>query len=145
MLKVNIRKSGEALKTLNKIKDGRPSKACVKFINVHLIQINKIIESNVFNKNDLYVSNETLWEIMQPVGNKWHHHSHGLTSEDVLEAIQNIKNSNKIVFSYMNRLLIISTTTIKGEIGVVIEPNVNIELYGLKNINKMITMYQIKK
>lgn len=42
----------------------------IEFFNVHLKELNDVCGKKIFNKNNLYARSSTLWELMQPEGNK---------------------------------------------------------------------------
>ena len=86
---INI-KTNKAIKEIREFGNKLFVPIDIKFINVHLKKINKIINSELFSKNDLYINSVTLWELMQPLGNVGSHNYHELTPEDIYYALNNL-------------------------------------------------------
>ena len=115
----------------------------VRFDNVHLRDINKLINFNLFSKNDLFVDAGTLFDLMQPIGGKRKHNYHGLTPVDILESLKNIDNPYCVLENEENRVAIISSiiSHFGDPLMVVIELNAGLMGDTFANINKMVTMF----
>ena len=115
----------------------------VRFDNVHLRDINKLLNFNLFSKNDLFVESQTLYELMQPIGGRGKHHYHGLTPEDVLESLRNVDNPYCVLENENNRVAIISSIISHfGEpLMIIIELNDGLKDDTSAKINKMVTMF----
>ena len=115
----------------------------VRFINIHLKDLNALVHKELFSKNDLFVEAGTLWDIMQPLGKVRAHHFHALTSTDIFATLQNITQPYCILENADGRIEILSS--IKSHFGVplivVIELNSGIITNDSANINKMVTMF----
>ena len=68
----------------------------IRFENTHLKNLNRLIGKEMFSKNDLYVTGKTLFDLMQIEKGKDQHNYHGLTSDDILETLKNIKTPYSI-------------------------------------------------
>ena len=142
---INIGKERDAIEKLESIKNGVPSNADIKVINVHLTDLNKVIGFYTFKQADIFVREKTLWEIMQPIGTRGEHHYHGLAPEMVYNAFKHLRHSHIIKKTYNDRFLIITPAmTLTGEyIGVVIE--IEISIIDKKKRNKLVSMYPKNK
>ena len=80
---INIKSEG-ALNDIEEFKNKRYVMCDIRFENTNLRDVNKLIGSNLFSKNDLFVNSVALWEFMQPKGEKGSHNYHGLTPQDIL-------------------------------------------------------------
>ena len=143
---INIGKKDSAIELLKQVKENDYVSFDVKLLNLHLKRLNMILGKNVIKNNSAYVNLQTLWEIMQDIGTKGQHHFHGLTPENVYEALRTLKDSKDVRISYDSRYVIISLAKFGNNtpIAVIIEPNGYI-----KKINntavKIVTIYPYKK
>lgn len=119
----------------------------IKILNSHIRDLNAILNKNVFKKNTLFIHSQTLWEIMQPVGGKGQHNYHGLSPNNVYDALTTIRFSNDVTLSYGDRYLIITLATVFDDINIaiVITPKGTQRVNPKKSINKVITIYPYKK
>ena len=139
---INIGNPEKALENLIEIKNKNYGNVDIKIGNLHLKRINELVRKNVFKKNDAFINAETLWEVMQPVGEKNHHHFHNLTTENVLETLKTLSNPYCVLQTESNRLSILSTYEKNGKrLVTIIE--IDTVLLGLSaaKINKIITIY----
>ena len=143
MIKVINVKSVDALKQISEYKNNKYVMHDVRFKNVHLREINKLIGSNLFSKNDLFINSEGLWELMQPKGEKGGHNHHDLSQQDILDALNNIISPYCIFTTKQNRLsIILSCLCHEGEpIMAIVEIGAGLIDNEDANINKLITMY----
>ena len=124
---------------------GKEYQVDVRFDNVHLKQINHLIRFDLFSKNDLYVGSDSLWSMMQPTGGKKKHNYHGLTPEDILEALKNIKTPYSIFESDDGRISIVSSimSHFGHPLAVIIELNATLKGNSEASINKLVTMFAV--
>ena len=140
---INIKKCDEAIETLKQFKEKRYEAINVRLSNTNLKKINPLVKSNLFYKNDLFVSSDTLWEIMQPVGGYGSHHHHGLTPKEIVDVLNSLTTPYCIYKTENNRYAIVSL--IIGESGeplmIIIEVGASLVEDPNANINKFVTMY----
>ena len=141
---INIKNRNDAEQELIRLQKKKYPALDIRFENTHLLDLNTLIQKSIFVKNDLFANAEMLWEIMQPVGTKGSHNSHGLTPKEILEVLNSLIDPYYIYKSETpNRYVIVSL--IIRESGdpliIVIEVGSGIIDKIDANINKMITMY----
>ena len=143
---INLGNKRDALSALNSIAD-KKQKIEVKIINTHIFEINKVLGRKVFKKDALFISAESLWEIMQPIGGKGRHHYHGLSPENVFETLSTIRFSKDVTVSYDDRYLILTLATIFDEINIAVVVTPKGHSINIKNkeINRIITIYPYGK
>lgn len=143
MLKIINVKSENALITLTQFKDKKYVICDVRFENVHLREVNKLVDFSLFDKNDLFANSDTLWSLMQDDVKSDSHNHHGLTPEDILDALNNIIKPYCVFKSKQERIsIVLSCLSHFGEpLMVIIE--LDADLIEKKNakINKLVTMY----
>ena len=140
---INIQNKKEAVESLNDYKNKKYVLADVRFTNVHLREVNKLLEYDIFSKNDLYINTISLWELMQPIGDKGGHNYHDLSPEDIVDALSSITEPYCILKTEISQYAILSTTIshfgeplmIIIEVGAGLDKNIN------ANINKLVTMF----
>ena len=144
---INLGKEKSAIKNIEQIKNNKKRFQVIRIINSHITRLNKVIGKKVFKKDALYISAETLWEIMQPLGGKGKHNYHNLSPVDIYNALRTLKDSKDISISYDNRYVIVTLATIFDEanIVVVVSPNDFLNAHPNVEITKVITIYPIKK
>ena len=143
MIKIINIKSDDALEQLTQFKNKKYVMCDIRFENVHLIRVNPLIGSTLFHKNDLFVNSDTLWTMMQNDKESDSHNHHGLTPEDILDALNNIQDPYCVFISKYERIaIIVSCLSHYGEPLMAII-DVGTDLIKEKNskINKLITMY----
>ena len=138
---INIKNKRVAIEQLSKFKSKKYTSFDIKFENVHLRRVNKLIRKDIFFKNDLYVNSITLWEIMQPLGKRGGHNYHGLNHEDIIDALNGIIDPYCIFRAKLKRYAIIP---IVNSLMVVIEIGAKLRGFVGANINKLVTVYQKK-
>ena len=145
---INIKNKKEALKALAHFQMKEQSGVEIKLTNVHLCKINDLVGDNIFSKNDLYVMGETLYEIMQPVGEgHGRHHYHGLSPNLVLEALNNAKTPYGIYGAGGQRFVIvtISVNESNENIVLIVELRASLKSNRDANINKLVSIYPRRK
>ena len=145
---INIGNKLASLKYLKEIKEHQYAPFDLRIVNSHITDINKLIGRRLIKKDALYINSETLWEIMQPQGHKGRHHNqHGLTENDVHNALANISEPYCIYMSRYDRCAIVSIALSHFSEKTITIIEINADLTGFKNagIYKIITMYPKSK
>lgn len=75
-----------------------------------MLEINKLIDKQLFYKNDLFINSETLWELTQPIGESGKHNYHELTPEDIVDSLNSITNPYALFETKHSRYAIVTTT-----------------------------------
>ena len=140
---INIANREKAIENLKDYKEKKYVLTDVKFLNVHLREINKLLEFDIFVKNDLFINTISLWELMQPLGDKGGHNYHDLSPEDIVDALSSITEPYCILKTEISQYAILSTTIshfgeplmVIIEVGAGLDKNIN------ANINKLVTMF----
>ena len=141
---LNLGNEVDTVDSLNKIKSKKLNNYDIRISNSHITDLNNVIGRKVFKNDLVYISFETLWEIMQPVGSKGkHHHPHGLSPNDIYNALSTIKNSEDITISYDNRYIIVTLATISDDANlvVIVSPDCSLLSNAKSKITKIITIY----
>ncbi|MCQ2795259.1 MAG: hypothetical protein MJ214_03540 [Bacilli bacterium] len=140
---INIKNKNEALEILERFKQREQSGVEIKLINVHLCDINDLVGEKIFSKNDLYVTGETLYDVMQPLGGKGHHHFHGITIYEFLDALNFANKPIGIYTTYRSRYVIatLAVNSTNENIVLVIEKGAGLKNNRDANINKLISIY----
>ena len=143
MIKIINIKSDDALEQLNQFKNKKYVMCDIRFENVHLIKINELIRYTIFYKNDLFANSDTLWSLMQEDDKKDSHNHHGLTPEDILDALNNIQDPYCIFKTKYERIaIVLSCLSHYGEpLMAIIEVGTGLIEDDDANINKLVTMY----
>ena len=139
---INI-KDKRAIEQLKMFKKKKYKDTDVQFINVHLRLMNEILRTNIFDKNDLYINATSLWELMQEVGSAGTHNYHGLTENDIIDALNTINKPYAVFETMYNRYVIVSTelSHFNEQLFVVIELHCSLTNRHDANINKIVTIY----
>ena len=143
---INI-KSKKAINEIQRYKDKKYFQMDIKFENVHLREINKLLPFVLFEKNDLYINSVTLWELMQETGNAGTHNYHGLTPSDIFCVLNSI-DEPYCIFEVKNERYAIVPTYISSfyePLMVVIEKEAELINRKNANVNKIVTIYPKSK
>ena len=134
---INVKKREEAIKNVGVFRKKKYENKDIRFTNVNLLEINKLIDKQLFYKNDLFINSETLWELTQPIGESGKHNYHELTPEDIVDALNSITNPYALFETKLCRYAIITTTLSHfGEpLMAIIEVGASIILNSQANIN----------
>ena len=140
---INIQNRKEAINSLQHFKNKQFVLADVKFENVHLLELNHKVYQNIFSKNDLFINTISLWELMQPMGERGGHNYHDLSPEDIVDALSSITEPYCILKTEISQYAIMSTSISHfGEpLFIVIEINAGLVGNTNANINKLVTMF----
>lgn len=143
MLKVINIKGSDALKKITEYKYKLFAMHDVRLENVHMKRINALINYNLFSKNDLFINSTSLWELMQPQGNRGSHNYHNLSPEEVLDALNNIVSPYCIFKTKQDRLsIVLSCVCHKGNpLMAVVEVGVGLIDNEDAKINKLVSLY----
>ncbi len=140
---INVGNHDKAILEIKRIKNKNYGNVDIRVNNVHLRKLNKLTNIEIFVKNDLYVSAETLWTIMQSEDIDSKHHGHNLTAEDVVSGLRSICEPNLIVKAENNRYLIVTLfiSSVGAPLMMVMEVNAGLVGNQTANINKIVTIY----
>ena len=144
---INIGEQESALQTITDIKENDYVPFDVEIKNSHILVLNKVLGIKVFRNNKLFVGSKTLQEIMGPVGGRGKHHFHGLTPDEILNTLKQIRFSKDINVSYDGRYVIITLATNKEGVplAVIVEPNGSIHNNRKAIVTRIVTIYPQKK
>ena len=139
---INI-KSNKAIKEIREFRDKLFAPCDVKFTNVHMRELNTIIKTELFMKNDLYINSTTLWEIMHPEGGSGSHNYHELMPEDIFNALNNLCDPQCVIKVKNERYAVIPAyvSSFTEPLMVIIELNSGLILNKNANVNKIVTIY----
>ena len=139
---INI-KNKKAIKEIRQLGDKLLSNSDIKFENVHLKKINKLLPHELFSKNDLYINSVTIWELMQPLGKSGSHNYHGLLAEDIYFAINTMETPYCVFKIKYDRYAVVPVyiSSYKNPIMIVVEIGAGLVTNKNANINKIVTMY----
>lgn len=139
---INIGNKKQACEQLKQFKNKHYESVEIEFTNVHLLKLNELVGFKLFTKNSLYVHSSTLWDVMQPVGNVYKHHSHGLEPQLIIDVLSSLKESILIFESYFDRyaVLVFGNETYPI-IMLVIELNAGLTNNRNAKVNKLVTIY----
>ena len=143
MIKIINIKSDDALEQLTQFKNKKYVMCDVRLENVHLTRISELIGHPLFLKNDLFANSNTLWSLMQDDKENDSHNHHGLTPEDILDALNNIRDPYCVFISKYERIaIVLSCLSHYGEpLMAIIEVGADLIQEKNANINKLVTMY----
>ena len=143
---INIKNRREAAILLLQFKEKKYFHQTIRFSNVNLRKINSFLAFKVFVKNDLYADSETLYELMQPEGEKGVHNYHDLSPDLLLDALNSIVEPYCVFVEDDNRYAVITMVLVDGK-----EPLMAIIAVGSgtyedtgANVNKLVTMFPKK-
>ena len=140
---INLGNRVEALEFLEDFKNKKYVPFYVRITNSNIKELNKVIGRNVFKKDALYINSLSLWEIMQPVGGRGKHHYHGLTPEDVYNALSRLQYSKEVYTSCEDRYVVITDVVITRDVKlvVILTPNALLYKERIDNVVVIITIY----
>ena len=140
---INIKERENAIKDVDAFRKKKYEGKDVRFANVNMVDLNKILSKPIFSKNDLFISSETLWEIMQPLGNTGAHNYHELTPEDIVDSLNSITNPYALFETKHSRYAIITTiiSHYNEPLLFIIEIGSGLHVNIKANINKIVTIY----
>ena len=144
---LNLGNEKLVIDSLTNLKENKINSHDIRITNSHITDLNTILGKKIFKKDALYIDSETLWEIMQPIGNKGKHNFHGLTPKNVFDALVTMKCSKEIYVSYDNRYLIVTLATVFDDINlvVIVTPNGSLKNNSKTVVNRIITIYPKNK
>ena len=144
---INLANKESSIRQLTLFKKKKYESFFIELDNTHIKELNKIIGRNVFRKDAVYINSLTLWEIMQPVGEQGIHHYHGLTPEEVYNALSRIQYSKNVISSYDDRYIVITDVVVNSylKLIVIISSETDVVPENLKSIITIITIYPSDK
>jgi hypothetical protein len=140
---INVKENESAISQIDEFKKKKYIGKDIRFTNVDMIVLNETISKPIFYKNDLFISSETLWEIMQPLGEANKHNYHELTAKDIVEALNSINKPYALFETKNSRYAIVTTTMSHFNEPLLFIIEVGSGLYANfeANINKIVTIY----
>lgn len=139
---INVGNKKQTYEDLARFKNKHYESIEIEFTNIHLLEVNKSINSKLFTKNALYVHSSILWDIMQPIGSTFKHHSHGLDPKLIIDTLSLLSKTFFVYESYSNRYTFLVDSTSEYEsIAIVIELNAGLKNDRNANINKLVTIF----
>lgn len=143
---INIANKEKAVSLLEKYHCKNYESADIEILNVHLKEINMICNKKIFDKNSLFVRSSTLWELMQPEGTKGKHNFHGLSPDEIFNALRGTLNPYCVYNTKENRIAVATMFVNKRneKLLVVIELHAGLENDRFANINKLVSVYPKK-
>ena len=145
---INIGNKESAIKVIKQIKEKDYVPFDLKITNSHIMSLNEKIGFVVFRKDSLYINSHSLWELMQPLGDKGSHNHHELTEEDIYIALTSIKEPYAILDACDNKnsktrysIISIKLSHFKDPFMIVIEVGAELRNVINANINKVVTIY----
>ena len=146
---INV-KSKNALEELTQFKEKKYVMCDVRLENVDLRNVNPLIGTNLFAKNDLFINSDSLWSLMNEdedkSDNETHTH-HPLTPTDILDALNNMQNPYCVFKTKFDRISIIVSclSHYREPLMAIIEIGADLINKKNANINKLVTMYPYSK
>ena len=140
---INLGDKNESIKALKNLRERKGVSRYIRIINSNIKELNKIIGKNIFKKDAVFIRSTTLWEIMQPIGGKGEHHYHGLSPEDIYNALSRIQYSKQVTVSSDARYIAITDIEVsqKAFLVVVIKANSYLFKLDMKKVVVIITIY----
>ena len=144
---LNLGNEKLTINSLETLKTNKTIQHDIRITNSHITNLNSVLNKKVFKKDALYIDSETLWEIMQPIGNKGKHNFHNLAPINIYDALVTMKLSKEIEVSYDNRYLIVALATVFDDVNlvVIVTPIGNLRDNSKAIVNRIITIYPKKK
>lgn len=140
---LNLANKDVCIALLEEIRDNDYVPFYLRIANSHIKDLNKVIGRNVFRKDAFYINSISLCEIMQPVGGKGSHHYHGLTPDEVYNALSRIQYSKSVIPTDDDRFVVITDVEVKEGLYLLVIIARDQYLYkeGLDNVAVIITIY----
>ena len=140
---LNLANKDTCIALLEEIRDNDYVPFYLRITNSHIKDLNAVIGRNVFRKDAVYVNSQSLWEIMQPVGGEGGHHYHGLTPEQVYNALSRMRYSKEIRLSHDGRYIV--TTDISHSTNVflvvILDPDGYLKTEMIEKIIVVVSIY----
>ena len=145
---INLANKSLSISIITKIKNKDYVPFDLKITNSHIMSLNEKIGFVVFRKDSLYINSHSLWELMQPLGDKGSHNHHELTEEDIYIALTSIKEPYAILDACDNKnskakysIISIKLSHFENPFMIVIEVGAELRNVINANINKVVTIY----
>ena len=120
----------------------------IRFSNTKLKRLNNLIGKNIFYKNDLFVDATTLYDLMQPEGERGTRHNfHGLQPETIWIVLNQLNSPVCVLNEGINRYAIVLLAKDKDGVPLltVIQTGCRLGDEESANINKLVTMFRKEK
>ena len=140
---LNLANKDVCIALLEEIRDNDYVPFYLRIANSHIKDLNAVIGRNVFRKDAVYVNSQSLWEIMQPVGGEGGHHYHGLSPEQVYNALSRIRYSQNVIVSYDQKYVVITDVDVSDNacLVVVVKPDGYLIKEDQKDVVIVISVY----
>ena len=144
---INIGDKESSLELLKIFKENKYVPFYVRVTNSNIMELNNILGRKVFKKDAVYISSQTLYEIMQDDQRQGSHHHHGLTPEQVYNALSRLQYSKEVVVTFDDRYVVITDVFVTDEVKliVIVSSDTTVVVQDLKNIISIITIYPSDK
>ena len=141
---INIGNKKEAVEFLNQIKEKWVDSE-YKVTNLGLTNLNKYCRTMIFHQEIAYINHSTLIDAMKSTGGRGRHNYHGLTPNEIVEALASLKAQRSVYSSKKNSDDVIIVSSIIAECGypiiVIIELNASLKNTNITTINKIKSVY----
>ena len=140
---INLAKREESIKALEILKDDDGANRDVQITNSHITDLNELVKRKIFKNNLLYISSQTIHELMQPTGGKGQHNYHDLTAEDIYISLSSIKDPKCVFITKQERYALISIELSHFELPLMLVVETDANIIGNWEIraNKVVTIY----
>ena len=140
---LNLANKDVCIALLEEIRDNDYVPFYLRIANSHIKDLNAVIGRNVFRKDAVYVNSQSLWEIMQPVGGEGGHHYHGLSPDQVYNALSRIRYSQNVIVSYDQKYVVITDVDVSDNacLVVVVKPDGYLIKEDQKDVVIVISVY----
>lgn len=139
---INI-KTSKAIKEIREFKNTLYAPCDVEFINIHLKQLNELVNVKLFSKNDLFINSGSLYNLMNPQGKNKSHHYHDLTPEDIFYSFNLVTNPLAVFSVKLGRIAVVPSyiSSVGKPLIIIIEKDAPLMENQLAKINKIVTIY----
>ena len=140
---INLGEKESSITTLEQLGNNKYVPFDVQVTNSHIKDLNQLVKRKIFKNNLLYISSQTIYELMQPAGGKGEHNYHGLTAEDIYIALTSIKDPKCVFITKQERYATISIELSHFDLPLmlVIETEANLIENKTSSVNKVVTIY----
>ena len=144
---INLAERDSAINQLTIFRDKEYVPFYVRISNSHIKSLNKVIGRVIFKKDAVYINSQTLHEIMQPVGGKGKHNYHGLTHENVYNALIRMRYSQNIITTFDDRYVVITDVVVVDDVKllIIVSSDTTIVSESLDSVITIITIYPSDK
>jgi len=140
---INLGEREKSIKALEILKNEERANRDIQITNSHITDLNELVKRKIFKNNLLYISSQTIHDLMQPAGGKRQHNYHDLTAEDIYISLSSIKDPECIFITKQERYALISIELSHFDLPLMLVLETNAKLVSdiYKEINKVVTIY----